>query len=704
MLKKLVFCLYLVLGLSISAQESAISSALTLKVTPGLEIPLGASAERHTLGGSGTFTANFGLPLKLPLYVSGDLSYGLLPFDLVNVKRLSLLSVGTGIGVDRQIRGRLFGNAYIKGGYYLGFTEDDNGEVLTGGNPYLWGGAELNYYLSQSITLVFGGLYKNYLGSPESLVSTAGVYLGTSHRSYIGREASPFSLSPPKPGRLQVSEISFDEVFPVFYQYYDNKPIGKARIKNLERAKVRDLKVSVYIKQYMDSPKVYEFPDELAKNEEIEIPLYALFNDRVLEITEGTKVAAEITLDYMLRAEPRSQVERATLSLNHRNAAIWDDDRRAAAFVTANDPAVLRLGKSTAGLVREHGYPALDLNLRIGIALNQALAEYGMNYVVDRSTPYSEFVEKKYAIDFLQFPRQTLEYRAGDCDDLAILYAALLEAVSVETAFITIPGHIYIAFSLQMTPQEARRFFSNPDSVIETGDKTWLPLEVTKIQDGFLKAWDSGAQDWRKYKSSGEAGFYPIHEAWNVFAPVGLPGEGAALDLPSERTTATAYERELNRLIERELFPRVEQLKAEISRSGGDVRLINRLGVLYARYGRQADAQKEFQKILSRGDYFPALVNMGNIHYLNKELEQAKDYYQRAYRKDPENPTILVSLAKVAHDLEEYGEAEEAYNKLRVVSPKLAQQFDYLAVQGTGTARAGDTDSKRGVVLWEEEE
>jgi tetratricopeptide (TPR) repeat protein len=703
MYKKMFFCLFLVLSLNLSAQEPTTSSALTFKVTPSLEIPLGSSAERHTLGGSGTFSANFGLPFRLPLYVSGDLSYSLLPFDLVSVKRLSLLSVGAGIGAEAQIRGRLFGNAYLKGGYYQGFTEDDTGDVVTGGNPYLGGGAEINYYLNQSITLIVGGLYKNYLGYPESLASTLGVYLGTSYRSYIGKDSSPFSLAPPKPGRLQVSDISFDDVFPVFYQYYDNKPIGKARIKNLERGKIRDIKVSLYIKQYMDSPKVYEFPNELAKDEEADIPLYALFNDRVLEITEGTKVAAEITLDYMLRGEPRSQIERATLSLNHRNAAIWDDDRRAAAFVTANDPAILRLSKSTAGLVREHGYPALDLNLRIGIALNQALAEYGMNYVVDRSTPYAEFVEKEYAVDFLQFPRQTLEYRAGDCDDLTILYAALLEAVSVETAFITIPGHIYIAFSLQMTPQEARRFFINPDSVIEMDDKAWLPLEVTKIQDGFLKAWDSGVQDWRKYASSGEASFYQTHEAWNVFAPVGLPGEGATLDLPSERTTAVAYERELNRLIERELFPRVEQLKAEINRAGGDVRLINRLGVLYARYGRQGDAKREFQKILSRGDYFPALVNMGNIHYLNKELELAKDYYQRAYRKDPENPTVLVNLAKVAHDLEEYGEAEEAYNKLRVVSPKLAQQFDYLAVAGTGTARAGDTDTKRGVVLWEEE-
>ena len=703
MYNKLIFCLFLVLGWGLSAQEPAIGPTLTLKFTPCLDIPLGASAERHTLGGSGTFSTNYGLPLKLPLYISGDLGYSLLPFDVESEKRLNLLSVGSGLGMEAQIRGRLFGNVFLKGGYYHGFTQDDQGDVVTGGNPYLWVGADLNYYLNQSITLVVGGLYKNFLGTPESLATTAGIYLGTSYRFYMSGGGSPFTLAPPKPGRLQVSDISFDDVFPVFYQYYDDKPIGTARIKNLEKGPIRDLKVSLFIKQYMDSPKVYELPEELAKNEEKEIPLYALFNDRVLEITEGSKVATEITLDYLLRGQPRSQVERTTLSLNHRNAAIWDDNRRAAAFVTANDPAVLRLGKSTAGLVRQHGYPVLDLNLRIGIALHQALAEYGMSYVVDRSTPYAEFVEKKYAVDFLQFPRQTLEYRAGDCDDLSILYAALLEAVSVETAFVTVPEHIYIAFALQMSPQEARRFFINPDSVIEMEGQIWLPLEVTEIQGGFLKAWDSGAQAWRKYRTSGEAAFYPVHEAWNVFAPVGLPGEGPTLELPAESTTAAAYERELNRLIERELFPRVEQLKAEISRRGEDVKLINRLGVLYASYGRLSDASREFRKILSRQDYFPALVNLGNIHYLNNELEQAKDYFLQAYRKEPDNPTILVGLAKVTHDLEEYGESEEAYNRLKTVSPELAQRFDYLALGGTGTARAGDTSENRGIIIWEEQ-
>ncbi len=34
----------------------------------------------------------------------------------------------------------------------------------------------------------------------------------------------------------------------------------------------------------------------------------------------------------------------------------------------------------------------------------------------------------------------------GDCDDLSILVCSLFEAVAIDTAFITVPGHIFMAF------------------------------------------------------------------------------------------------------------------------------------------------------------------------------------------------------------------------------------------------------------------
>lgn len=62
--------------------------------------------------------------------------------------------------------------------------------------------------------------------------------------------------------------------------------------------------------------------------------------------------------------------------------------------------------------------------------------------MVDPQSSYVTAIQARDAVDCLKFPRQTLEYRGGDCDDLSILYCALLESVGIETAFIATPGHI----------------------------------------------------------------------------------------------------------------------------------------------------------------------------------------------------------------------------------------------------------------------
>ena len=53
-----------------------------------------------------------------------------------------------------------------------------------------------------------------------------------------------------------------------------------------------------------------------------------------------------------------------------------------------------------------------------------------------------------------------------------------------------------------------------------------------------------------------------------------------------------------------------------------------------------------FEKLLAKEDYVPALLNMGNILYLSDQKEKALDYYNRALSKDPENPRVLLAVAR----------------------------------------------------------
>jgi len=175
-----------------------------------------------------------------------------------------------------------------------------------------------------------------------------------------------------------------------------------------------------------------------------------------------------------------------------------------------------------------------------------------MNYVIDPASSYIELSENANAVDFLQFPSQTLTFRAGDCDDLSVLATSLLESVGIETAFITIPGHIYMAFSLGISKDEARRTFTNLDEFIFYENMTWIPIEITLISDGFLEAWKYGAREWREYESIGRADFFPIHDAWQEFKAATVPGGALPLLFPSQDNMISNYNESLDIFIKRE--------------------------------------------------------------------------------------------------------------------------------------------------------
>ena len=224
--------------------------------------------------------------------------------------------------------------------------------------------------------------------------------------------------------------------------------MGTAVIENRESGDIRNVRISLLVEQYMDSPKECARIMTIKKGESVEIPLLALFNDRILSVTEGTKTAAELVIEYDYTGTGMSKTSSATLEIYDRNAMTWDDDRKAASFVTAKDPVILQLSKQIAGEARTAAAEAINLNFRIGLGIFQVLSESGLNYVIDPTTPYSDFSKNGQIIDYLQFPVQTLNYKAGDCDDLSILYAALLKSVGIEAAFITVPGHILLPSGL----------------------------------------------------------------------------------------------------------------------------------------------------------------------------------------------------------------------------------------------------------------
>lgn len=680
--------------LAVTGVAVAQDNRVSLNVEPTLFLPQRASAGVFSLGGGAELGAT--VDLVLPVYGSGGVGYTFVP--TLGPGNLSIITALAGGGLRADLSDTIAYRLGLFAGGYIGVYDD-----LLAYNP--------STELRTSIEVELGGAFRVRAGAGYSYhVGSVGLgpldenSLAEGLSVRIGASLQPgAAASGPRQPRIEIDEPRFDNVFPVFYQYYNDAPLGTVAITNGERRPIEDVTVSFLVNEYMDAAKRSAIIERMEPGETVEVPILALFRSDVLEITERTSVASQILVEYREGEDVLNAERTETLRILNRNNMTWDDDRKAAAFVSANDPTVLRFARNITAAVRSEGQVAVNERLRTGMAIFQALKLYGMEYVIDPDSSYIELSENSSALDYLQFPQQTLDFRTGDCDDLSILYASLLESVGIRTAFITIPGHIYMAFALDMDEDEARQTFRRPEDLIFRDDEAWLPVEITLVRDDFLAAWDTGAKQWRENDGAGTADFIQVRDAWTTFSPTAFGSEAVAINVPQTPEVIPDYTAILDEFINREIGPQVAELEERIEATNGNPRLINRLGTLYARYGLYEDARVQFDRVLLQDpDYLPALVNMGNIYYLRDDRERALEYFARARNVRADDPEVLISLARVHFDLEQYLPATERYREAELLAPDLAEDFAYIVNENRESGRASAAQD-RGRVLWNEE-
>jgi hypothetical protein len=407
--------------------------------------------------------------------------------------------------------------------------------------PFGGAGLEAEFHLSPFVSLRAGGEYSLYAFSDKPLNAfslSAGVRLNLSE--IMGGEA-----------RLRGRKTEQARIFPVSWAWYKDNPAAAVRITNEEPNTVTGIRLSLFMERYMGQPELFAEVPRLGPGESVDLPVTALFNEVMLSLTENVNANGQVLMSYRSLGARKEADFPLQMMVYHRNALSWDDDRRAASFVSPRDPAARLFARYAASVA--DGLPgALPRNIRRAAVLFEALAAYGINYVIDPASSFVELSENATALDSLNYPYQTLYYRGGDCDDLSILYCAMLEALGLETAFITTPGHIYAAFDtgLESGPASAAAFKNIPGleagtgNFIEYGGRLWMPVEITVPDLDFYRAWLIGAREWRA--AAGQAGegrrIYPMRESWALYPPVTVPEAGDRLPaLPEEQEIARRF-------------------------------------------------------------------------------------------------------------------------------------------------------------------
>jgi len=527
-------------------------------------------------------------------------------------------------------------------------------------------------------------------GEPGFFFASAGVRLSIAFAPAAGNHRP----------LLRIQDPDFDPLFPTIYKYYASHGIGKVSIVNGEWQSITNVEVTFFVPSYMDGPQTIATVAAIKPGKHLELPVMALLKNSVLGITETDTAQARVHVKYVLGKDTFSIEWDGTIRIEGRNAIVWDDDRKAAAFVTARDPTILKLARNTVA-----GMPSLplaipSLNFRSAAILFQALEAYGLRYVVDPKGSYATMKGKAESVDYLQYPVETLTYRTGDCDDLTTLYLAMLESVGIETAFITVPGHIYAAFALDASPAAAKNSFSDLDKLVFAGERVWVPIETTSLGKGFAEAWTTGAREWREAERQHTAALVPVHEAWQVYEPSFISSTEKAdvvSKFPDPSKVAAGYSNTMKDLSNRELAALVAQVTGGKAVSKLSPQAKNQLGTVYARYGQMDKAEPLFKDAANAG-YDLALCNLGNVLFLRKDWSGAADYYGKALSRMPDNVAAALGKARALFEAGRYADAATSYAKAALLSPDRAAEYAYIAngsPQTTG--RAADPTARLSV-------
>jgi transglutaminase-like putative cysteine protease len=508
---------------------------------------------------------------------------------------------------------------------------------------------------------------------------------------------------------IRFDGIAVEPLFAGMQSYYVKNRIGTATITNTASVPLTDVAVSFFQKGYMDSPTPVAAIARIAPGETRTIDLLASFNSEVFATQGITPLVGEIAVDYTARGRPVGQRQSVSYDLYDRSAIVWDDDRKVAAFITPADTAMRNYASFVRKAVADSSVLSYPDAVQFAAAVFNALAELGITYTPDPSTPFTSVQGKQRAVDSVNLPRITLTRASGDCDDLTVLYATLLESVGIESGFITTPGHIYAALNTKLPSASWAQVHPERAMTIAFEGEVWVPVEITLIGRGtFLEAWRRGADEFATWeKDPAKRTFATTASAQAVFRPVGLKEADLGLQYGRSEKTREGFRADMGSLVD--ALVRTDREAAEKTKGKKEY---NRLATRYARYGRFVEAEQALRRSLAiDAGYVPARVNLATVQMSNQQYSQAVNGYQAVLdtlRKtgkagSPIAVSVLLNLSRAYYEAANFEEAKKSLASATAIDKASAERFTLVIPEGSGEARAARASVSPDAILIEEE-
>jgi Flp pilus assembly protein TadD len=409
-------------------------------------------------------------------------------------------------------------------------------------------------------------------------------------------------------------------------------------------------------------------------NEIQEIPIKATFNNKILEVDEDTGVQVEVKLTYLRDGQKDDISLTQPMTIYGKNAIVWGEPEMIGSFVTPKDDTLRDYVRQVVNTFQPDPGP---LNDKIVSAMSyfSSLTASGTNYIIDPNTPFTDLRDDQ--IDYVQFPRETLRLKSGDCDDLSVLISAGLENLGIKTSFLEIPGHLFMMFDTGI-PAEDSGLISQDSSLLAIKDgNVWIPLEATMINTNFTEAWAEGASKYHKALAANELGVIDMREAWRAYKPVTLRKANYSIELPEAKRTQSLVNQARNLLLAKSIGRLVLPYQTMVTNNPKNVTARLQIAILYARFGLYEDAEIAFEALDELAPENSAVKNnQGNLYFLQKDYKKAIDTYARATELDSEDGGIWINLSMAQYKAGELGRASSSYRQAVQLDANLKNDYN----------------------------
>ncbi len=220
------------------------------------------------------------------------------------------------------------------------------------------------------------------------------------------------------------------------------------------------------------------------------------YNEKLLDLPNNAAVPLNIVIDYSNSAnKPYSSTAAGSFSIYEKESMVGETSSNAyAAWVTPHQNVIREFAaKSTAGIGAGWSGSTKIQQQLAARWLFESMKVYGISYVNDVPT----------IGDYIQFPYEVLKRRTGDCEDLAIFYASLLESIGMESRIVLIPGHAFAGYMDK--------------------DGNIVPVETTA--NDFTSALSMGLSEYTSNQASNQLTVVSPRQGWAEYKEVDITNE-----------------------------------------------------------------------------------------------------------------------------------------------------------------------------------